>query len=136
MDHAVTAAELPEVVLTQGLHDITSLLVTECTLDDVLRVILETIYRALGVVRTRAFFLEGPGCAEGPLPVRDGAVTGRRPDVGRGAAPRRPRLFYIDGDDAGARLLSPPVLNSLKVLHTQAVLAIHQSTLRSLARKR
>ena len=57
MDHAVTAAELPEVVLTQGLHDITSLLVTECTLDDVLRVILETIYRALGVVRTRAFFL-------------------------------------------------------------------------------
>jgi len=45
-------------------------------------------------------------------------------------------LFYIDGDDAGARLLSPPVLNSLKVLRTQAVLAIHQSTLRSLARKR
>jgi hypothetical protein len=45
-------------------------------------------------------------------------------------------LFYIDGDDVGARLLSPPVLNHLKVLRSQAVLAIHQSTLRSLARKR
>jgi hypothetical protein len=44
-------------VLTQGLHEVTSLLVTEFTLDDVLRVILETIYRALGVSRTRAFFM-------------------------------------------------------------------------------
>jgi hypothetical protein len=45
-------------------------------------------------------------------------------------------LFYIDGDDAGARLLTPTVLNNLKVLRSQAVLAIHQSTLRAAARKR
>jgi hypothetical protein len=45
-------------------------------------------------------------------------------------------LFYVDGDDSGARLLTPPVLNNLKVLRSQAVLAIHQSTLRSAARKR
>src|SRR6185503_13020784 len=49
--------EAPETVLTQGLHEVTSLLVTEFTLDDILRVILETIYRALGVSRTRAFFM-------------------------------------------------------------------------------
>jgi hypothetical protein len=45
-------------------------------------------------------------------------------------------LFYVDGDDAGARLLTPTVLNNLKVLRSQAVLAIHQSTLRAAARKR
>jgi hypothetical protein len=45
-------------------------------------------------------------------------------------------LFYIDGDDTGARLLTPTVLNNLKVLRSQAVLAIHQSTLRSAGRKR
>jgi hypothetical protein len=45
-------------------------------------------------------------------------------------------LFYIDGDEAGARLLTATVLNNLKVLRSQAVLAIHQSTLRSAARKR
>ena len=190
MDHAVTAAELPEVVLTQGLHDITSLLVTECTLDDVLRVILETIYRALGVVRTRAFFLlKDPvapkarfrfGMGQSPADVRTWAEVPLRgaqdlfglamtqardlvlkdltapslqpllPDwyrptmAGRRYAVILPLvvnqksvgLFYIDGDEAGARLLSPPVLNNLKVLRTQAVLAIHQSSLRSAARKR
>ena len=45
-------------------------------------------------------------------------------------------LFCVDGDEAGARLLTPPVLNNLKVLRSQAVLAIHQSTLRAAARKR
>ena len=56
-EHDLAADDVPETVLTRGLHEITSLLVTEFTLDDVLRVILETIYRALGVGRTRAFFL-------------------------------------------------------------------------------
>ena len=42
----------------------------------------------------------------------------------------------IRGDDAGGRLLSPPVLNDLMVLRSQAVLAIHQSSLKSAARKR
>jgi HD-like signal output (HDOD) protein len=53
----LSADDAPETVLTRGLHEITSLLVTEFTLDDVLRVILETIYRALGVGHTRALFL-------------------------------------------------------------------------------
>jgi HD-like signal output (HDOD) protein len=56
-DPDLAADEVPETVLTRGLHEITSLLVTEYTLDDILRIILETIYRALGVGRTRAFFL-------------------------------------------------------------------------------
>src|SRR5688572_22993067 len=56
-DPNLAADAVPETVLTRGLHEITSLLVTEYTLDDILRVILETIYRALGVGRTRAFFL-------------------------------------------------------------------------------
>jgi HD-like signal output (HDOD) protein len=184
------AEEAPETVLTQGLHEVTSLLVTEYTLDDVLRVILETIYRALGVGRTRAFFLlkdaalpkarfrfgMGQSAAdmrtwmEVPLKgtqdlfvlamnqARDLVIKDlSTPDL----APLIPEwyrpttlerryavllplvvnqkgvgLFYIDGDDAGARLLTPPVLNNLKVLRSQAVLAIHQSTLRSAARKR
>jgi len=182
--------DAPEAVLMQGLHEITSLLVTEYTLDDVLRVILETIYRALGVSRTRAFFL-----------LRDASLPKARFRFGMGQTPAdlrtwmevplkgtqdlfvlalnqardlvikdlrsadldplipawyRPTtlerqyavllplvvnqksvgLFYIDGDDAGARLLTPTVLNNLKVLRSQAVLAIHQGTLRSAARKR
>jgi GAF domain-containing protein len=180
----------PEALLTQGLHEVTSLLVTEFTLDDVLRVILETIYRALGVSRTRAFFL-----------LKDAALPKARFRFGMGQSPadmrtwmevplkgtqdlfvlalnqardlvikdlRSPELdplipewyrpttherryavllplvvnqksvglFYVDGDEAGAALLTPTVLNNLKVLRSQAVLAIHQSTLRSAARKR
>ena len=180
----------PEALLTQGLHEVTSLLVTEFTLDDVLRVILETIYRALGVSRTRAFFL-----------LKDAALPKARFRFGMGQSPadmrtwmevplkgtqdlfvlalnqardlvikdlRSPELdplipewyrpttherryavllplvvnqksvglFYVDGDGAGAALLTPTVLNNLKVLRSQAVLAIHQSTLRSAARKR
>ncbi|HET9011266.1 MAG TPA: HDOD domain-containing protein [Gemmatimonadaceae bacterium] len=180
----------PEALLTQGLHEVTSLLVTEFTLDDVLRVILETIYRALGVSRTRAFFL-----------LKDAALPKARFRFGMGQSPADMRtwmevplkgtqdlfvlalnqardlvikdlrspdldplipewyrattlerryavllplvvnhksvgLFYVDGDEAGAALLTATVLNNLKVLRSQAVLAIHQSTLRSAARKR
>ena len=184
------AEEVPEAVLTQGLHEITSLLVTEFTLDDVLRVILETIYRALGVGRTRAFFLlkdaalpkarfrfgMGQSAAdmrtwmEVPLKgtqdlfvlamnqardlvIKDLASAELAPLVPDWYRPTTQErryavllplvvnqkgvgLFYVDGDDAGARLLTPPVLNSLKVLRSQAVLAIHQSSLRAAARKR
>ena len=45
-------------------------------------------------------------------------------------------LFYVDGDDGGRAPADATVLNNLKVLRSQAVLAIHQSTLRSAARKR
>ena len=181
---------MPETVLTQGLHEVTSLLVTEFTLDDVLRVILETIYRALGVSRTRAFFLlkdatlpkarfrfgMGQSAADlrtwleiplkgtqdlfvlalnqaRDLVIKDlGApdLAPLIPDWYRPTTQERRYavllplvvnqksvgLFYIDGDEAGARLLTPTVLNNLKVLRSQAVLAIHQSTLRSAARKR
>jgi HD-like signal output (HDOD) protein len=184
------ADDLPETVLTQGLHEVTSLLTTEFTLDDVLRVILETIYRALGVGRTRAFFMlkdaslpklrfrfgMGQSAADMrtwlEVPLKDAhnlfvmAMHESRdlvikdlsaPDLaplipewykstaqGRRYAVLLPLvvnqksvgLFYIDGDDSGARLLTAPVLNNLKVLRSQAVLGIHQSTLRSAARKR
>ena len=184
------AEDVPETVLTQGLHEVTSLLVTEFTLDDVLRVILETIYRALGVARTRAFFLlkdatlpkarfrfgMGQSAAdmrtwmEVPLKgtqdlfvlalnqARDLVIKDLRsadldplvPEWYRATTLERRYavllplvvnqksvgLFYIDGDDSGARLLTAPVLNNLKVLRSQAVLGIHQSTLRSAARKR
>jgi len=184
------AEEVPETVLTQGLHEVTSLLVTEFTLDDVLRVILETIYRALGVGRTRAFFLlkdaalpkarfrfgMGQSAAdmrtwmEVPLKgtqdlfvlamnqardlvIKDLTAADLAPLVPEWYKPTTQErryavllplvvnqkgvgLFYIDGDEAGARLLTPPVLNNLKVLRSQAVLAIHQSTLRAAARKR
>jgi eukaryotic-like serine/threonine-protein kinase len=56
-DADAAAGELPETILTKGLHEITSLLVGEYALDDVLRVALETIYRALGPGRCRVFFL-------------------------------------------------------------------------------
>jgi eukaryotic-like serine/threonine-protein kinase len=182
--------EVPEQVLTQGLHEITSLLVTEFTLDDVLRVILETIYRALGVQRTRAFFLlkdaalpkarfrfgMGQSAAdmrtwmEVPLKgtqdlfvlalnqARDLVIKDLRspelepliPDWYRPTTHERRYavllplvvnqkgvgLFYVDGDEAGAAQLTPTVINNLKVLRGQAVLAIHQNTLRAAARKR
>jgi hypothetical protein len=180
----------PEALLTQGLHEVTSLLVTEFTLDDVLRVILETIYRALGVARTRAFFMlkdaalpkarfrfgMGQSAAdmrtwmEVPLKgtqdlfvlalnqARDLVIKDLRsaeldpliPDWYRPTTlerryavllplvvnQRSVGLFYVDGDETGAPLLTPTVINNLKVLRSQAVLAIHQSTLRSAARKR
>ena len=51
------ASESPEVILMKGLHEITSLLVTDYAVDDVFSVALETIYRALGVANVRVFFL-------------------------------------------------------------------------------
>jgi hypothetical protein len=72
----------PEALLTQGLHEVTSLLVTEFTLDDVLRVILETIYRALGVSRTRAFFL-----------LKDAALPKARFRFGMGQSPADMRTW-------------------------------------------
>ena len=186
----LAADDVPETVLTRGLHEITSLLVTEFTLDDVLRVILETIYRALGVGRTRAFFLlKDPASAharfrfglgqsvadmrawiEVPLSGVDDlfslAVRQHKdvviknvsaPEVAallpewyrQRLVPRRYvvllplvvdqralGLFYIDGDEANARLLTPALLNYLKVLRGQAVVAIRQKSARSDARRK
>jgi hypothetical protein len=189
-DPHLAADDVPEAVLTRGLHEITNLLVTEYTLDDVLRVILETIYRALGVGRTRAFFLlKDPSRAlarfrfglgqstsdmrawiEVPLSGVDDVfslvmrqhkdvviknvsapeVSGLLPEWYRQRlAPDRyvvllPLLveqkalgfFYIDGDAANARLLTPALLNYLKVLRGQAVVAIRQKSARPAPRRR
>ena len=184
------ADEAPETVMTRGLHEITSLLVTEFTLDDVLRVILETIYRALGVGRTRAFFLlKDPSAAiarfrfglgqsaadmrawiEVPLSGVDDlfslAMRQHKDLVIKNiSAPEvstllpewyRQRivpgryvvllplvvdqkalgLFYVDGDAVSARLLTAAILNYLKVLRGQAVIAIRQKSLRPDPRRR
>ena len=160
------------------------MLITEFTLDDVLRVILETMYRALGVGRTRAFFLLkdasapmvrfrfglgqsasemrawlevplGRGddlfslamIAHKDLVVRDSSapdVAPLLPDwyrpllVARRYVVLLPLVvdqrplgsFYVDGDASGAQVLTPPVLNYLKVLRGQAVVAIHQKASR------
>lgn len=174
------ACELPETILTKGLHEITSLLVAEYTLDDVLKVVLETIYRALGVGRTRVFFLlkdpanpvarfrfgfgqtasELKGWFEVPIrgaedlislslthqkdivikDITSTDVVRALPDwfTARGVPDRymvllplivdqrSVGLFYVDGDKAGLAALTPAVINYLKVLRGQAVLAIRQ----------
>jgi HD-like signal output (HDOD) protein len=186
----LAADDVPETVLTRGLHEITSLLVTEFTLDDVLRVILETIYRALGVGRTRAFFLlKDPTTAtarfrfglgqsaadmrawiEIPLSGVDDLFSlamRQHKDViiKNVSAPEvsallpewyRQRLvpdryvvllplvvdqkalglFYIDGGGEHVRLLTPALLNYLKVLRGQAVVAIRQKSARPDGRRK
>lgn len=182
-------AESPASVLTRGLHEITSLLATDNALDDVLRVILETIYRAFGVGRSRVFFLLKDPAApvarfrfglgqssaemktwfEIPLGGADDlfslAVRQMKDLVIRSvAAPeiasllpawyRRAHamdrfvvllplvveqkplgLFYVDGAETDAAMLTPPVVNFLKVLRGQAVLAIRQKSTRPQARR-
>jgi HD-like signal output (HDOD) protein len=186
----LAADDVPENVLTHGLHEITSLLVTEFALDDVLRVILETIYRALGVGRTRAFFLlKDPAAAlarfrfglgqsaadlrawkEIPLgTLNDVFSLAMRqhkdivikdvsaPEVGallpewyrQQMVPGRYLVllplvvdqkalgfFYVDGDGAQTRLLTPALINYLKVLRGQAVVAIRQKSARPDARRK
>jgi len=182
--------EVPETVLTRGLHEVTNLLVTDFVLDDVLRVILETIYRALGVGRTRAFFLlkdpAGPAARfrfglgqsasdmrawkEIPLSgvedVFSLAIRQHRDIVIRNVSAaevgavlpewyrrlmvagryvvllplvvdQRPLgLFYIDGEERNERLLTPALINYLKVLRGQAVVAIRHTSVRSELRRR
>jgi HD-like signal output (HDOD) protein len=181
-DADVNADELPETTLTRGLHEITSLLITEYTLDDVLRVILETMYRALGVGRTRTFFLLKDPAApllrfrfgfgqsaseirswlevrldrgddifslalhrQKDLVIRDSEapeVVPLLPDWYQPLLASRRfvvllplvvehkplGLFYVDGDSTAASVLTPAVLNYLKVLRGQAAIAIHQKS--------
>lgn len=188
-DSELHADELPEVTLTRGLHEITSLLVTEYTLDDVLRIILETMYRALGVGRTRVFFFlkeaSAPvvrfrfGLGQSPaemrawlevpvgrgedvfnlalhrhkdLVIKDSAAAEVIPLLPEWYRPLLPSrrfvvllplvvdqkplgLFYIDGDQSASSVLTSPVLNYLKVLRGQAVIAIHQRSLQSARRR-
>jgi sugar/nucleoside kinase (ribokinase family)/HD-like signal output (HDOD) protein len=176
------AKELPETILTKGLHEITSLLVSDYTLDDVLKVTLETIYRALGVGKTRVFFLlKDPSTSVARFRFGFGQSTGEMkpwfeipisgaedlfslsfthqkdivikdataaevvralPDwfTSRGVPDRymvllplvvdqkSVGLFYVDGEKAGLAALTPAVLNDLKVLRGQAVLAIRRES--------
>lgn len=189
-DSNVDANEAPETVMTRGLHEITNLLVSEFTLDDVLRVILETIYRALGVGKTRTFFLLkdpsapiarfrfglGQSAAdlrawnEIPLggvddvfslvmrqhkdivikDVSSGDVSGLLPQWYRQrlvpgrfvvllplvVEQRAIGFFYVDGDGANVGVLTPALLNYLKVLRGQAVVAIRHKSLRPDSRRR
>jgi eukaryotic-like serine/threonine-protein kinase len=180
--------EAPETVLTRGLHEITNLLITDFALDDVLRVILETIYRALGVGRTRAFFLlkdpSAPvarfrfGLGHSPADTRTWgevslagddlfslAVRQHKDVIIRNVSapevePAMPEwyrqkmvagryvvllplvvdqrvlgLFYIDGDASSAPLMTPALLNFLKVLRGQAIVAIRHKSVRTERRK-
>jgi HD-like signal output (HDOD) protein len=54
---AAVQSEPPETILDRGLDEVTALLISEFALDDLLRVAMETIYRALGVGKTRVLFL-------------------------------------------------------------------------------
>ena len=152
--------------------------------------ILETIYRALGVGRTRAFFLlKDPAAAmarfrfglgqsaadmrawaEIPLSGVDDLFTlamrqhkdvviknisapevhallpewyRQRISEGRFVVllplvvdQKALGLFYVDGDSSGARLLTPALVNYLKVLRGQAVVAIRQKSARPDARRK
>jgi eukaryotic-like serine/threonine-protein kinase len=186
---AESGGELPETILTKGLHEITSLLVGDYTLDDVLKVVLETIYRALGVGRTRVFFLLkdpanpvarfrfGFGQVASEMkpwfevPIRGAedlislAFTDQKDIVIKDATAsevvralpdwftvrgvpdrymvllplvvdqRSVGLFYLDGEKSGLTALTPAVVNYLKVLRGQAVLAIRQKANRPAARR-
>jgi eukaryotic-like serine/threonine-protein kinase len=190
LDSDLEADDVPETILTRGLHEITSLLVTEFALDDVLRVILETIYRALGVGHTRAFFLLkdpsaplarfrfglGQSAAdmrawkEIPLSGVDDVFSlvmrqhrdviikdvsapeagellpewyRQRMEPGRYLVllplivdQKALGIFYVDGDGSNARLLTPALLNYLKVLRGQAVVAIRQKSVRPEPRRK
>lgn len=183
------SGDQPETVLTKGLHEITTLLIGEYSLDDVLKVVLETVYRALGPGRTRVFFLlKDPSAPVAryrfgfghtaielkpwfQVPIRGAedlislAFTHQKdivikdatvaeivralPDwfTARGALARymillplvvdqkSVGLFYVDGDKPDAAVLTPAVINYLKVLRGQAVLAIRQKASRPAGRR-
>jgi hypothetical protein len=169
-----------ETTLVQGLHEVASLLIGEYTFDDVLRVVLETIYRALGVGRTKVLFLlkdparpvvkfrygfgHTPEDAklwdEVPITGTDGFVSqavtlnkdiiirnARSPSVAQAlpsfllrkglldryvvllplTVEQRPLgLFYIDGEKAASEILTPVIVNHLKLLRGQVVFAIRR----------
>ena len=170
----------PETILTRGMQEITSLLIGEYTLDDVLRVVLESIYRALGVEQTKVLFLLKDPTApvarfrfgfghtpedeklwaeiriSGNEDLLSQAVTQEKdfiirnvriPSVAQGLPPwlirkgvldryvlllplaieHRPLgLFYVDGAKESSSILTPSVLNQMKLLRGQVVLAIRR----------
>jgi hypothetical protein len=54
---AAPKSDSPDTILSKGVHEVTALLIADNSLDDVLRAVLETIYRALGVGQARVLFL-------------------------------------------------------------------------------
>ena len=177
--------QTPENMLTQGLREVTALLVGDYAVDDVLRVILETIYQALGIGQSRVFFLlkhptqsaakfrfgfgqstmDMKGWLEVPLSgtkdlfsmsftkqqdivIKDATaidVLAQLPTwyTHMGVADRflvllplvvEQRLvgfFYVDGEKELLPKLTPAVLNALKALRGQAMLAIRRKAWRA-----
>lgn len=173
-------ATSPDAILTEGLHELTGLLLGEYTLDDVLRVVLESVYRAMGVGRSRVlFFVKDPAAGVARFRFGLGQTTSdmkgwfeipvsgaedvfslamqeqkdiilrdlQAPEI----APLLPQwlkqrgipnrclvllplvvdktavgMFSLDGQKEIVPLLTPPVVNYLKVLRSQAVIAIRQ----------
>jgi HD-like signal output (HDOD) protein len=186
---AAGAGESPEMILTQGLHEITTLLVAECAVNDVLNVALESIYRGLGVGRSRVLFLlvdpaagvarlrfgfghaAGEGAQWSAVPIKGeedlfGVAMNQAkdivirdaqaPEVGRAlpawftrrgvpdrylvllpliVSQRAVGLIYVDGEKERASMLTAPVMNLLKLLRGQAVLAITQQSSRAATRR-
>ena len=54
-DNSAAAAESPQQVLSAGIRDVTEALTTDCSLNDVLHMVLETMYRGMGFTRTLIF---------------------------------------------------------------------------------
>ena len=172
----------PETILARGIQEISALLIGEYTLDDVLRVVLESMYRALGVDKVKVLFLlKDPtapvarfrfGFGHDPedeklwqevrisgsedllsqavLQEKDFIIRNVRiPSVSQALPPwlirrgvldryvlllplvieRRPLgLFYVDGAKEASGVLTPAVLNQMKLLRGQVQVAIRRRT--------
>jgi HD-like signal output (HDOD) protein len=54
-EKATAAAETPQQALSAGIRDVTEALTTDCSLNDLLQMVLETMYRGMGFTRTMMF---------------------------------------------------------------------------------
>ncbi|GFE79492.1 hypothetical protein GCM10011487_14920 [Steroidobacter agaridevorans] len=55
----VAAAETPQQALSAGIRDVTEALASDCSLNDLLHMVLETMYRGMGFTRTMIFIRDG-----------------------------------------------------------------------------
>jgi len=188
-DRRDTTAASAEAALSKGLSEVTALLTGDYAFDDVLRIVLETIYQALGVRQARVLFLlkdpakpklsfrfgfgltpdesalwngvsvagvsdflgqamqqnkdivirnaRGPSVAQA-LPawlVRQGLLDRYVVLLPLTVEQRPVGLFYIDGRKGAHDILAPDVVNNLKLLRDQVVVAIRRRTGRNTSAK-